>query len=59
MESLDLRVLADVLAWKQADHSVTLVTVVSLFPGHPVLYWLFGMMGWSAARSRVAVSKTI
>jgi xanthine dehydrogenase accessory factor len=28
MESLDLRVLADALAWRQAGHSVTLVTVV-------------------------------
>lgn len=35
MESLDLRVLADVLAWKQADHSVTLVTVVETWGSAP------------------------
>ena len=35
MESLDLRVLADVLAWKQAGHSVTLVTVVETWGSAP------------------------
>ena len=35
MESLDLRVLSDVLAWKQADHRVTLVTVVETWGSAP------------------------
>jgi len=35
MESLDLRVLADVLAWKQAGHRVTLVTVVETWGSAP------------------------
>ena len=35
MESLDLRVLSDVLAWKQAGHSVTLVTVVETWGSAP------------------------
>jgi xanthine dehydrogenase accessory factor len=35
MESLDLRVLADVLAWKQAGHGVTLVTVVETWGSAP------------------------
>ena len=35
MESLDLRVLADVLAWKQSGHSVTLVTVVETWGSAP------------------------
>ena len=35
MESLDLRVLANVLAWKQAGHSVTLVTVVETWGSAP------------------------
>ena len=35
MESLDLRVLADVLAWKQTGHSVTLVTVVETWGSAP------------------------
>jgi xanthine dehydrogenase accessory factor len=35
VESLDLRVLADVLAWKQSGHSVTLVTVVETWGSAP------------------------
>ena len=35
MDSLDLRVLADVLAWRQAGHSVTLVTVVETWGSVP------------------------
>jgi xanthine dehydrogenase accessory factor len=35
MESLDLRVLSDVLAWKQAHHRVTLVTVVETWGSAP------------------------
>ena len=35
MESLDLRVLSDVLAWKQAGHRVTLVTVVDTWGSAP------------------------
>ncbi|MGV0983193.1 MAG: XdhC family protein [Limnohabitans sp.] len=35
MESLDLRVLSDVLAWKQASHRVTLVTVVETWGSAP------------------------
>ncbi len=35
MESLDLRVLADALAWKQTGHSVTLVTVVETWGSAP------------------------
>jgi xanthine dehydrogenase accessory factor len=35
MESLDLRVLNDALAWKQAGHSVTLVTVVETWGSAP------------------------
>ena len=35
MESLDLRVLADVLSWKQAGHRVTLVTVVETWGSAP------------------------
>jgi xanthine dehydrogenase accessory factor len=35
MESLDLRVLSDVLAWKQANHRVTLVTVVETWGSAP------------------------
>ena len=35
MESLDLRVLADALAWKHAGHSVTLVTVVETWGSAP------------------------
>lgn len=35
MESLDLRVLADVLAWRQAGHAVTLVTVVQTWGSAP------------------------
>ena len=35
MESLDLRVLSDVLAWKQAGHRVTLVTVVETWGSAP------------------------
>jgi xanthine dehydrogenase accessory factor len=35
MESLDLRVLADALAWKQAGHGVTLVTVVETWGSAP------------------------
>ncbi|MFM7024886.1 MAG: XdhC family protein [Limnohabitans sp.] len=35
MESLDLRVLADVLAWRQDGHSVTLVTVVETWGSAP------------------------
>ena len=35
MESLDLRVLADALAWKQAGHAVTLVTVVETWGSAP------------------------
>ncbi len=35
MESLDLRVLADALAWKRAGHSVTLVTVVETWGSAP------------------------
>jgi xanthine dehydrogenase accessory factor len=35
MESLDLRVLCDVLAWKQAGHRVTLVTVVETWGSAP------------------------
>jgi len=35
MESLDLRVLADVLAWKHVGHSVTLVTVVETWGSAP------------------------
>ena len=35
MESLDLRVLADVLAWRQAGHGVTLVTVVETWGSAP------------------------
>jgi len=35
MESLDLRVLADALAWKRAGHAVTLVTVVETWGSAP------------------------
>jgi len=35
MDSLDLRVLADVLAWRRAGHSVTLVTVVETWGSAP------------------------
>ncbi|QDL54447.1 XdhC family protein [Rhodoferax aquaticus] len=35
MESLDLRVLADALAWHQAGHAVTLVTVVETWGSAP------------------------
>jgi xanthine dehydrogenase accessory factor len=35
MESLDLRVLADALAWKHAAHDVTLVTVVETWGSAP------------------------
>jgi xanthine dehydrogenase accessory factor len=35
MESLDLRVLEDVLAWRQAGHAVTLVTVVETWGSAP------------------------
>jgi xanthine dehydrogenase accessory factor len=35
MESLDLRVLADVLAWRQSGHAVTLVTVVQTWGSAP------------------------
>lgn len=35
MDSLDLRVLADVLAWRQAGHRVTLVTVVETWGSAP------------------------
>ena len=35
MESLDLRVLSDVLAWKQVGHRVTLVTVVETWGSAP------------------------
>jgi len=35
MESLDLRVLSDVLAWRQAGHRVTLVTVVETWGSAP------------------------
>jgi xanthine dehydrogenase accessory factor len=35
MESLDLKVLADALAWRRAGHSVTLVTVVETWGSAP------------------------
>ncbi len=35
MESLDLRVLADALSWKQGGHAVTLVTVVETWGSAP------------------------
>jgi xanthine dehydrogenase accessory factor len=35
MESLDLRVLGDVLAWRRAGHGVTLVTVVETWGSAP------------------------
>jgi xanthine dehydrogenase accessory factor len=35
MESLDLRVLVDVLAWKRSGHAVTLVTVVQTWGSAP------------------------
>lgn len=35
MESLDLRVLGDALAWQQAGHAVTLVTVVETWGSAP------------------------
>lgn len=35
MESLDLRVLGDVLAWRRAGHKVTLVTVVETWGSAP------------------------
>lgn len=35
MESLDLRVLADALAWRMAGHAVTLVTVVQTWGSAP------------------------
>ena len=35
MESLDLRVLADALAWRRAGHGVTLVTVVETWGSAP------------------------
>lgn len=35
MESLDLRVLADALAWKRGGHAVTLVTVVETWGSAP------------------------
>ncbi len=35
MESLDLRVLADALAWKRAGHAVSLVTVVQTWGSAP------------------------
>jgi len=35
MESLDLRVLGDVLQWRKAGHAVTLVTVVETWGSAP------------------------
>ncbi|MDO8774491.1 MAG: XdhC family protein, partial [Burkholderiaceae bacterium] len=35
MESLDLSVLADALAWRNAGHAVTLVTVVQTWGSAP------------------------
>jgi xanthine dehydrogenase accessory factor len=35
MESLDLRVLTDALDWRNAGHSVTLVTVVQTWGSAP------------------------
>ncbi len=35
MESLDLQVLSDALAWKGAGHGVTLVTVVETWGSAP------------------------
>jgi len=35
MESLDLRVLADALNWRNAGHAVTLVTVVQTWGSAP------------------------
>ena len=35
MESLDLRVLTDALAWRRAGHAVTLVTVVETWGSSP------------------------
>ncbi|CAM3690253.1 XdhC family protein [Polaromonas hydrogenivorans] len=35
MESLDLRVLEDALAWRDAGHAVTLVTVVQTWDSAP------------------------
>src|SRR5882672_3041568 len=35
MESLDLRVLADALAWRRGGHAVTLVTVVETWGSAP------------------------
>ncbi|MEY4584020.1 MAG: hypothetical protein RJB10_517, partial [Pseudomonadota bacterium] len=35
MESLDLRVLEDVLAWRRAGNKVTLVTVVETWGSAP------------------------
>ena len=35
MESLDLRVLGDALAWRRAGHVVTLVTVVETWGSAP------------------------
>lgn len=35
MESLDLRVLTDVVSWKRAGHRVTLVTVVETWGSAP------------------------
>ena len=35
MESLDLRVLGDALAWRRAGHAVTLVTVVETWGSAP------------------------
>ena len=35
MDSLDIRVLSDALAWRSADHAVTLVTVVQTWGSAP------------------------
>ena len=35
MESLDLRVLAEALAWRRSGHDVTLVTVVQTWGSAP------------------------
>ena len=61
MESLDLQVLADVLAWRRAGHDVTLVTVVQTWAARraPLARcWRCAATAWSAARYRAAASRT-
>ena len=57
MESLDLRVLTDALAWRRSGHGVTLVTVVETWGSAPRPPGLFGSFSSATARSR-EMSKT-